>query len=100
MQLSARQQMGGNSPLPRRAALDDAAGWGSLHVTGGARIIGADKRRCQNTTGGYQSLWMPRMALGPRLQLKAGFFARRTTLRSFEHRSEIAWPIHTDRRFF
>jgi hypothetical protein len=37
------------------------------------------------------------MALGPRLQLKAGFFARRTTLRS---RSEIAWPIHTDRRFF
>jgi hypothetical protein len=69
MQLSARQQIGGNSPLPRRAALDDAAGWGSLNVTGGARIIGAGKRRCRKTTGGYQSLWMPRMALGPRLLL-------------------------------
>jgi hypothetical protein len=56
---------------------NDAAGWGSLHVTGGARIIGAGKQWCRNTTGGYQSLWMPRVALGPRLQLKAGFFARR-----------------------
>jgi len=25
---------------------DDAAGWGSLHIIGGARIIGAGKRRC------------------------------------------------------
>jgi hypothetical protein len=86
---------------------------GSLHVTSGVRIIGAGKRRCRNTTGGYQSLWTPRVALGPRLLLnkqhengpvsrgaRAGFFARRPKRRSFKHRSEIAWPIHTDRRFF
>jgi hypothetical protein len=29
----------------------------------------AGKRRCRNTTGGYQSLWTPRVALGPRLLL-------------------------------
>jgi len=90
---------------------DDAAGWGSLHVTGGARIIGAGKQRCRNTTGGFQSLWMPRVVLGPRLLLnkqhEAGsptvrgpVFLRRPKLRSFKHSSEIAWPIHTDRRFF
>jgi hypothetical protein len=53
---------------------------------GDARIIRAGKRRCRNTTGGYQSLWTPRVALGPRLQLKAGFFARRPKRRSFKHR--------------
>jgi hypothetical protein len=79
---------------------DDAAEWAVCMSPGDARIIRAGKRRCRNTTGGYQSLWTPRVALGPRLQLKAGFFARRPKRRSFKHRSEIAWPIHTDRRFF
>ncbi|MGA8959614.1 MAG: hypothetical protein WB475_05330, partial [Pseudolabrys sp.] len=51
------------------------------------------KRRRRNTTGGYQSLWTSRVALGPRQLLnkqhengpvfrgaRVGFFARRTTL--------------------
>jgi hypothetical protein len=32
--------------------------------------------------------------------LKAGFFARRPTLARSSIVPEIAWPIHTDRRFF
>src|SRR4029077_19996667 len=62
---------------------NDAAGCGSLHVTGGARIIGARKRRCRHTTGGSQSLWKPRVALDP----EGRVFCAPTHARSFKHRS-------------
>ena len=93
---------------PRGRPADDAAGWRSLHVIGGARIIGA-------ATGGAEARravsnrYGRRCGAGPRLLLnkqhengpvsrgaRAGFLRAR----SFKHRSEIAWPIHTDRRFF
>ena len=67
---------------------------GSLHVIGGARIIGAGKRRCRNTTGGYQLLWTcgagsasaKRQGNGLLSRgARAGFFARRPK----RHRSNI-----------
>jgi len=71
---------------------------GSLHVTG-RRPNHSGRQTAVPKHDGRLSIAMD-AALGPRLQLKAGFFARRPKRRSFKHRSEIAWPIHTDRRFF
>jgi hypothetical protein len=88
---------------------DDAAGRRSLHVTGGARIIGAAnggaeaRRAVINRYGRRMWRWVrvcyrtssTKMARSPAAR-EPGFLHAR----SFKHRSEIAWPIHTDRRFF